>query len=210
MHITKCSWFFYSVENAVVFLLFWSLHTSRNCITFPQVVDLSTGCQHVIYCIYLYIIASTVYTVYYSIYCIYLYIIASNAAHNVSSTVWMHYWIEAKLTCSYSRLVFELPQFSVPKSQLLYRFLLLEVSGCSVGWSDFWKKKLDTCHVVPNCYMTSIPKFHLVLLITLGFGSVSLTPHPFNMPVVLVGFLEPDVTPCTWLYPDSGKLESPW
>ena len=164
MHITKCSWFFYSVENAVVFLLFWSLHTSRNCITFPQVVDLSTGCQHIIHCMYI------------------LYIIASNAAHNVSSTVWMHYWIEAKLTCSYSRLVFELPQSSVPKSQLLYRVLLLEVSGCSVGWSDFWKKKLDTCHVVPNCYMTSIPKFHLVLLITLGFGSVSLTPHPFNMP----------------------------
>ena len=37
---------------------------------------------------------------------------------------------------------------------------------CTLGWSDFCRKKLNTGHVVPNCYRTPIPKcrFEMLLL----------------------------------------------
>ena len=34
-----------------------------------------------------------------------------------------------------------------------------------LGCGDFLKKKLDTCHVLPICYMTTIPKFHFEILL---------------------------------------------
>ena len=35
----------------------------------------------------------------------------------------------------------------------------------TVGWSDFWEFVYYISHVVPNCYRTSIPKFHILMLL---------------------------------------------
>ena len=35
----------------------------------------------------------------------------------------------------------------------------------TIGWSDFWRKQLDTYPVVPNCYRTPILKFQFEMLL---------------------------------------------
>ena len=54
--------------------------------------------------------------------------------------------------------------------------------GCLLlGWSDFWRKKLDTFHVLPNCYRTPIPKFYFkVMLFGLAQGLSIFWLLPLN------------------------------
>ena len=49
------------------------------------------------------------------------------------------------------------------------------VSTTPLGWIDFWRKKLDTCHshIVPNCYRTPNRKFHFEMLL-FNLGDCSL------------------------------------
>ena len=54
-------------------------------------------------------------------------------------------------------------------------------AGYIIGWSNLWRRrKLDTCHVVPNCFRTSILKFHFFTLLfnlAQGFRKCWLLPY---------------------------------
>ena len=54
---------------------------------------------------------------------------------------------------------------SVSGASLIITFIILRnAERCSSGWSDFWRKKLVTCHVVEDFSGTPNPKFYFDLL----------------------------------------------
>ena len=43
--------------------------------------------------------------------------------------------------------------------------IIYDAKQYTLGWSEFWIDKLDTCHVLPNCLMAPIPKFHFLTVL---------------------------------------------
>ena len=50
----------------------------------------------------------------------------------------------------------------LPGDDQVRLFLYTHVLYSTVGWSDFWRKKWDTCHFAPNCFRTQAKEFHLL------------------------------------------------
>ena len=88
----------------------------------------------------------------------------------------IHFYLYSFITCHVitlhfmqenSELAYFRPKYMGPSPWLclMPRALTPPHPTPTLGWSDFLIQKLETYHVVPNCFRTSIPKMSLLIML---------------------------------------------